>query len=49
MPRDLAISCDRLDCTDLWSAWTWLVPADHTPLMRKRLIGTTMTLIRVGA
>jgi len=33
MPRDLAISCDRLNCTDLRSAWTWLVPADHTPLM----------------
>lgn len=33
MPRDIAISCDRLDCTDLLSAWTWLVPPDHIPLM----------------
>lgn len=33
MPRDLAISCDCLDCAELLSAWTWLVPADHTALM----------------
>jgi hypothetical protein len=33
MPRDLAISCDSIDCNYLLSAWTWLVPAHHTPLM----------------
>jgi hypothetical protein len=33
MSRDLAISCDRLDCYGLLSQWAWLVPADHTPLM----------------
>lgn len=33
MPRDLAISCEGMDCDRLLADWRWLVPADATPLM----------------
>ncbi len=33
MPRDLAISCERLDCEPLLVDWRWIVPEDAKPLM----------------
>jgi hypothetical protein len=33
MQRDLAISCEDMDCKALLRDWRWLVPADATPLM----------------
>lgn len=33
MPRDLAISCEGMDCKRLLTDWMWLVPPDATPLM----------------
>ncbi|MDQ8731944.1 T6SS immunity protein Tdi1 domain-containing protein [Bradyrhizobium sp. LHD-71] len=33
MPRDLAISCEGMDCKPLLSEWRWLVPSDAIPLM----------------
>ena len=33
MQRDLAISCEDLDCRRLLVDWQWIVPVDATPLM----------------
>jgi len=33
MRRDLAITCEGLDCDRLLADWRWLVPSDATPLL----------------